>query len=114
MDLVAPEWQALIETAICEVILVELKHLEHALNKARKKRDNQITNVIEKDVVFVLDTVCVSANKMYEKVMGQTFPELLLISEESTLRKSGRSPVAPPTPTPRTPSKTRYTTPEYV
>jgi hypothetical protein len=113
MDLVAPEWQALIETAICEVILVEQKHLEHALNKAKKKKDAQVVNIIEKDALFVLDTVCTSANKIYEKVMGQPFPELTLIAEESPLRSSRRSPVAP-SPVNVASKSTRFTSPEYV
>jgi hypothetical protein len=110
MDLVAPEWHSLIQAAICEVILFELPHLEHALNRARKKKDTKLIQMIERDSAFVLDYVCVAANKIYEKVMGYKCGQLVRIVEESTLR-----PRPPPASVAAKASKTqRFTSPEYV
>ena len=112
MQLAAPEWQTLSETAICEVILVELKHLEHALTRARKRKDSKVVEIIEKDAVFVLDVVCAAANGIYEKAMSQDLPELSLIVEEFSHLKSKRAPL-PPVSIDKV-SRNVYSSPEYV
>jgi len=107
MELVAPEWHTLIHNAICEIILFELPHLEHALNRARKKKDTQLTLMIEKDSAFVLDYVCAAANKIYEKKMGHKLAQLTSIVEDSALQTKRVGPVT------SVPSKTAKTSSRY-
>lgn len=115
MQLVAPDWKILIETAMCEVILAELKHMD----RARKKiTSSKILELIDNDLEFILENVCKAANHIYKRVMGEELLELSAIIEEYT----GQPPQSPskkaPVPLPRTQiprSTSRYTTPaEFV
>jgi len=108
MELSAPEWQNQIQTAICEVLLFELPHLEHALGRARKKKDLKLAQMIEKDGAFVLDYVAPAANRIYEKVIGVKCPQLSRIVEDSSLQTRKGTPSASKV------TKTRFTSPEYV
>jgi hypothetical protein len=121
MHLVAPDWQALIETAMCEVILAELKHMD----KARKKiSSSKILQLIDKDLAFLLGNACKAANHIYKRVMGDDLAILLTIVEEYTgqpLQPDGPGSAEgspnrkPPVPLPRSQIPTsrpdsRYTT----
>lgn len=116
MQLVAPDWQSLVESAICEVITAELKHME----KARKKISNSKTlELIDSDLAFVLGNVCKAANHIYKRKMGEDLSGLSSIVEEYTgeplPEAADLSPTKkPPVPKPRTqiptPTKKRYTT----
>jgi len=109
MELSAPEWHAQIQIAICEVLLFELPHLEHALSRARRKKDLKLVQMIEKDSSFVLDYVAPAANKIYEKVIGVKCAQLDRIVEDSSLPTSRKG-----TSSPSKVTKTKYTTPEFV
>lgn len=115
MQLVSPDWQSLIETAMCEVILAELKHMD----KARKKISSSKTlELIDNDLNFVLGNVCKAASHIYKRQMGEELAELSEIVEEYTGEPlpPDSSPKKPPVPKPRTqiPTPTnkskRYTT----
>ncbi|XP_021955910.1 exocyst complex component 8 isoform X2 [Folsomia candida] len=118
MQLVAPDWQTLIETAMCEVILAELRHLD----KARKKINSSKTlELIDNDLNFMLGNVCRAASHTYKRQMGEELGELVAIVEEYTgepppsVEESSTPSKKAPVPKPRTqiptPTKSkRYTT----
>jgi len=81
MQLVAPDWQLLIETAMCEVILAELKHMEKARSKISSSK---ILQLIDKDLSFLLQNACKAANHIYKRVMGDDLLVLVGIVEEYT------------------------------
>jgi len=118
MQLVAPDWQTLIENAMCEVILTELKHMD----KARKKiSSTQVLELIDSDLGFILDSVCKAANHIYKRKIGEELTPLSQIVEEYTgeplppvvmdTSPSKKAPVPKPRTQIPTPTKTkRYTT----
>lgn len=117
MQLVAPDWRTLIETAMCEVLLAELKHMD----KSRKKITNSKTlQLIDSDLAFVLGNVCKAAGHIYKRQMGEDLPELFAIVEEYTgepmspIEMSPTKGKGPPVPKPRTqiptPTRKKYTT----
>jgi hypothetical protein len=117
MQLVAPDWQSLIETAMCQVILAELK----SMDKARKKISSSKTlELIDNDLAFVLENVCKAASHIYKRQMGEDLAELSEIVLEYTgeplLPSTPVDKKGPPIPKPRTqiptPTKSpkRYTT----
>lgn len=129
MQLIAPDWQRLIETAICEVLLTELKQLERT--KKKIANNSKIHDIIERGACFILGPVCKAAEQAFRKTMGEDLAELEGIVEDfGHLRGGGSRSGSPskraPVPLPRTLSggssgsgsttttRTKFTTPEYV
>lgn len=135
MQLIAPEWQTLIETAMCEVLLTELKQLE----RTKKKMANNLkmAEILERGAFFLLGPVCRAGGVIYRKTMGEDLAELAGIVEQFNylrgIGSSGSRSMSPskkaPVPLPRTFSggspgsgsssmgsttKTKFTTAEYV
>lgn len=130
MQLIAPEWHNLIETAICEVLKTELKQLERTKKREMKPK---VLEIIERGACFILGPVCKAGASVYKKAVGEDLVELVGIAEEFSYLRSGsggrsNSPSKrAPVPLPRTLSggsspggggsvttKSKFTTPEYV
>lgn len=126
MQLIAPEWQRLIETAISEVLLTELKQMDRTRKKLAS--NSKIHDIIERGASFLLGPVVRAAGNVYRKTMGEDLLELDGIVEEfSHLRgvgssRSGSPSKRAPVPLPRTLSggsggsttRTKFSSPEYV